>query len=211
MWMKANMLTMNNNRSWNGNGKGHKKAGSGQTYIEIEVPLRQSAEWLGELMHAMEEGYVPVRWQNGYYHITLAFLEKVRSKEEVIAIMNRDLASFEAPELTFDKLDAFGKRSGGGVVFLTCTSVPESFLRMVDALRQDLEAAGCVIEADFKLHVTLGRVDKDARVDAGRLRELAESVEVPAFSLRLNVCNYKNKDDHKTLHCIYLKASVRRR
>ncbi len=202
-------MIINNNRNMNGNG--HKKRGSDETYIEIEVPIRKSARWLGELMQAMEEGFVPVRWQNGYYHITLAFLEKVRSKEEVIAIMNRDLASFEAPELTFDKLDAFGKRSGGGVVFLTCSEVPESFMQMVDALRQDLEAAGCVIEADFKLHVTLGRVDKDARVDAGRLRELAESVEVPAFSLRLNVCNYKNKDDHKTLHCIYLKASVRRR
>lgn len=83
--------------------------------------------------------------------------------------MNRDLASFEAPELTFDKLDAFGKRSGGGVVFLTCTSVPESLLQMVDALRQDLEAAGCVIESDFKLHVTLGRVDKDVHVEADLL------------------------------------------
>ena len=211
--MKANMLTMNNNRSWNGNGngKGHKKAGSGQTYIEIEVPLRQSAEWLGELKQTMKEGYVPVRWQNGFYHITLAFLEKVRSKEEVIAIMNRDLASFEAPELTFDKLDAFGKRSGGGVVFLTCSEVPESFLQMVDALRQDLEAAGCVIEADFKLHVTLGRVDKDVHVEADLLRELTESVDVPAFSQRLNVCNYKDKEDHKTLHCIQLKPPVRGR
>ena|GEM_PF-705546 len=205
------MLTMNNNRSWNGNGNGHKKRDIGETYIEIEVPVRKSAGWLGELMQAMEEGFVPVRWQNGNYHITLAFLKKVPSIEEVIAIMNRHLASFEAPELTFDKLDAFGKRSGGGVVFLTCSEVPESFLRMVDALRQDLEAAGCVIEADFKLHVTLGRVDKDVHVEADLLRELTESVDVPAFSLRLNVCNYKNKDDHKTLHCIYLKASVRRR
>ena len=204
---------MNNNRNRDGNG--HKKGVGGhiggQTYIEIEVPVRTSAGWLGELKQTMKEGYVPVRWQNGFYHITLAFLEKVPSIEEVIAIMNRHLASFEAPELTFDKLDAFGKRSGRGVVFLTCSEVPESFLWMVDALRQDLEAAGCMIEADFKLHVTLGRVDKDARVDAGRLQELTESVDVPAFSLRLNVCNYKDKEDHRTLHCIYLKASVRRR
>ena len=78
-------------------------------------------------------------------------MKKVPSIEEVIAIMNRHLASFEAPELTFDKLDAFGKRSGGGVVFLTCS-------------------------------------------------------EVPAFSLRLNVCNYKDKEDHRTLHCIRLKT-----
>lgn len=199
---------MNNNRSWNGNGhkKGVGRHVGGQTYIEIEVPVRKSAGWLGELIQAMEEGYVPVRWQNGFYHITLAFLEKVSSREGVIAIMNRHLASFEAPELTFDKLDAFGKRSGGGVVFLTCTSVPESFLRMVDALRQDLEAAGCVVESDFKLHVTLGRVNKDVHVEADLLRELTESVDVPAFSQRLNVCNYKNKEDHRTLHCIRLKT-----
>lgn len=197
-------MIINNNRNMNGNG--HKKRGSDETYIEIEVPVRKSARWLGELMQAMEEGFVPVRWQNGNYHITLAFLEKVRSKEEVIAIMNRHLASFEAPELTFDKLDAFGKRSGGGVVFLTCSEVPESFMQMVDALRQDLEAVDCVIEADFKLHVTLGRVNKDVHVEADLLRELTESVDVPAFSLRLNVCNYKDKEDHRTLHCIRLKS-----
>ncbi|MBQ3382055.1 MAG: 2'-5' RNA ligase family protein [Bacteroidales bacterium] len=200
---------MNNNSN---NGRRNAGGGNGQqTYIEIEVQLRQSAEWMGELKQVMQEAYVPVRWQNGYYHITLAFLEKVPSIEEVIAIMNRHLASFEAPELTFDKLDAFGKRSGGGVVFLTCSEVPESFMQMVDALRQDLEAAGCMIESDFKLHVTLGRVNKDVHVEADLLRELTESVDVPAFSLRLNVCNYKDKEDHRTLHCIRLKSPVRGR
>ena len=184
--------------------------GSGETYIEIEVPVRTSARWLGELKQVMREAYVPVRWQNGYYHITLAFLDRVRSREEVIAIINRHLASFEAPELTFDKIGSFSK-SKGGVVFLACSDVPESLLQMVDALRQDLEAAGCVVESDFKLHVTLGRVNKDVHVEADLLRELTESVDVPAFSLRLNVCNYKNKDDHKTLHCIRLKTLVRGR
>ena len=203
---------MNNNRSWNGNGhkKGVGRHVGGQTYIEIEVPVRTSARWLGELKQTMKEGYVPVRWQNGYYHITLAFLKKVPSREGVIAIMNRHLASFEAPELTFDKIGSFSK-SMGGVVFLTCSDVPESLLQMVDALRQDLEAAGCMIESDFKLHVTLGRVNKDVHVEADLLRELTESVEVPAFSQRLNVCNYKDKEDHKTLHCIQLKSPVRGR
>jgi len=180
---------MNNNRN-----NGRRNAGGGicqQTYIEIEVPLRQSAEWMGELKQVMQEAYVPVRWQNGYYHITLAFLDRVPSREEVISIINRHLESFEVPELTFDKLDAFGKSSGGGVLFLTSTAVPENYMRMVDALRQDLEAAGCVIESDFKLHVTLGRVDRDARVDAERLRELAGSVDVPSFSLRLKTVNYR--------------------
>ena len=146
---------------------------------------------MGELKQVMQEAYVPVKWQNGYYHITLAFLERVPSREEVISIINRHLESFEVPELTFDKLDAFGKSSGGGVLFLTSTAVPENFMRMVDALRQDLEAAGCIIEADFKLHVTLGRVDRDARVDAERLRELVGSVDVPSFSLRLKIVNYR--------------------
>lgn len=182
-------MAMNNSRK---NGRRYAGGGNGQqTYIEIEVLLRQSAEWMGELKQVMQEAYVPVRWQNGYYHITLAFLERVPSREEVISIINRHLESFEVPELTFDKLDAFGKSSGGGVLFLTSTAVPENFMRMVDALRQDLEAAGCIIEADFKLHVTLGRVDRDARVDAERLRELAGSVDVPSFSLRLKTVNYR--------------------
>ncbi len=195
-------MAMNNNRN---NGRRNAMGGiCQQTYIEIEVPLRQSAEWMGELKQVMQEAYVPVRWQNGYYHITLAFLEKVPSREEVIAIIMRHLEQFDAPELTFDKLDALGKRSGGGVLFLTSTAVPESFMRMVDALRQDLEAAGCVIESDFKLHVTLGRVERVARVDAGRLRELAGSVEVPAFSLRLKTVNYREFRG-RTLYSLALK------
>ena len=88
-------------------------------------------------------------------------MKKVPSIQVVIAIMNRHLASFEAPELTFDKIGSFSK-SKGGVVFLTCSDVPES-------------------------------------------------VDVPAFSLRLNVCNYKDKEDHRTLHCIRLKSPVRGR
>ena len=196
-----------NNRGRSGNGGHNGKRGrdSGETYIEIVVPVRKNAGWLVELKQAMKEGFVPVGWQNGNYHITLAFLKKVPSREGVIAIMTRHLASFEAPELTFDKIGSFSK-SMGGVVFLTCSDVPESLLQMVDALRQDLEAAGCVVESDFKLHVTLGRVNKDVHVEADLLRELTESVEVPAFSLRLNVCNYKNKEDHRTLHCIQLKT-----
>ena len=195
-------MAMNNNSN---NGRRNAEVGNGQqTYIEIEVPLRQSAEWMGELKQVMREAYVPVRWQNGYYHITLAFLEKVPSREEVISIVNKHLELFEAPELTFDKLDAFGKRSGGGVLFLTCTAVPENFMRIVDALRKDLEASGCMIEADFKLHVTLGRVERDARVDAERLRELAGSVDVPAFSLRLKTVNYREFRG-RTLYSLALK------
>lgn len=198
-------MSINNSRNKHSGRMGSGGNGDGkQTYIEIEVPLRQSAEWMGELKQVMREAYVPVRWQNGYYHITLAFLERVPSREEVIAIIMRHLESFEAPELTFDKLDAFGKRSGGGVLFLTSTAVPENFMRMVDALRQDLEAAGCMIEADFKLHVTLGRVERDARVDAERLRELAENVEVPAFSLRLKTVNYREFRG-RTLYSLALK------
>ena len=162
-----------------------------QTYIEIEVPLRQSARWLGDLKQVMRENYLPVRWQNGYYHITLAFLNPVPSGVDVSAIMKRHLASFEAPSLTFDRLDAFAKRSGGGVVFLTCSDLPGEFLSITESLRKDLEDAGCVIESDFKLHVTLGRVDRDVRVAEKKLQELLSEVDVPSFSLQLKKVNYR--------------------
>lgn len=42
-------MAMNNNSN---NGRRNAMGGQ-QTYIEIEVPLRQSAEWMGELKQVM--------------------------------------------------------------------------------------------------------------------------------------------------------------
>ena len=154
-----------------------------QSYLEIRVPLRMNAGWFAELKDVLWD--VPVRWQNGFHHITIAFLDETPAGVDLRPMLERHLKEFPAPVLTFDKVAVFGKRSGGGVIYLTATNVPESFLSLTNRIREDMEKMGCVIESEFKLHVTLGRVGREARVGLGDLKRIVASVEVPAFTLAL--------------------------
>ena len=48
-----------------------------KTYLEIKVPISYNAPWFSELRKALKD--MPVHWQNGYYHITMAFLDETRN------------------------------------------------------------------------------------------------------------------------------------
>ena len=45
-----------------------------KNYIELKIPVQRNAQWYRELCDAMQEEHIPVRWQNGFYHITVAFV-----------------------------------------------------------------------------------------------------------------------------------------
>ena len=45
-----------------------------QSYIELKVPIRWEEPWFEELRDLLDD--VNIRWQHGYYHITMAFLDK---------------------------------------------------------------------------------------------------------------------------------------
>ena len=49
-----------------------------KSYLEIQVPLRYDAHWLEGLRTALHQ--INVRWQMGYYHITMAFLDETGYK-----------------------------------------------------------------------------------------------------------------------------------
>ena len=76
---------------------------------------------------------------------------------------------------SFDKLDAFTATSGMHIINLTATEVPQSFLAVVQAIRSDFKSAGCVINSEFRLHVTLGRV-KDPHVQLPELQKMLEAL-----------------------------------
>ena len=127
-----------------------------KSYLEIQLPIGKDAAWFEDLWKKFSG--IPVKWQDGFYHITLAFLNETPEDVDLRPILQKHLNEAYAPTLTFDKLDVFTTASGMFIIYLTSTCVPESFCELVGAIRKDLKAAGCRIQSDFMLHVTLGRV-----------------------------------------------------
>ncbi len=159
-----------------------------KTYLEIQVPLRYNASWFQELRVACRN--IDVRWQIAYHHITMAFVDETPENIDLRPLLEKQLKTFSAPTLTFDKLDVFTAKSGMHIINLTATDVPQSFLSLIEIIRSDMKAAGCVVDSWFRLHVTLGRV-KDPHIHLATIQELTQSVSLPAFSLILEDVDYR--------------------
>jgi len=159
-----------------------------KSYLEIQVPLRKDARWFKELKSAFSD--VPVKWQVGYYHITMAFLDETPEDVDLCPLLEKHLCGLAAPVITFDKLDVFSTPSRMYIVNLTSTCVPEYFLAIIDDIRRDMRETGCQIQSDFLFHVTLGRV-KDLKTDLPSLKRLVDSVTFPPFTLVLTDVDYR--------------------
>lgn len=159
-----------------------------KSYLEIQVPLRYDAHWLNELRNKLS--HVNVRWQMGYYHITMAFLDETPLNVNLCPIFEKHLNVLSALTLTFDKLDVFTTRSGTHIIYLTASDIPHSFLSATETIRSELMAAGCQINSPFCLHVTLGRVI-GAEIHLNTLQELVGTVSLPDITLALNDVDYR--------------------
>ena len=159
-----------------------------KTYLEIQVPLKYNASWFQELRLACRN--IDVKWQMAYHHITMAFVDETPENIDLRPLLEKHLNMFTAPTLTFDKLDVFTAMSGMHIIYLTATDVPQSFLSLIENIRSDIKAVGCVVDSGFRLHVTLGRV-KDPHIQLSAIQELTESVSLPAFSLTLEDVDYR--------------------
>ena len=165
-----------------------------KSYLEIKVPISFNDYWFRELRDLLDG--VNIRWQRGFYHITMAFLDFAPDGINMVPGLNERLEEAMAPTITFDRLDAF--TAGGGrtqVIYLTTTQVPEDFMALVQDIRHYFKAKGCVIQSDFKLHVTLGRV-QDPRVNLRFIKEAIGQVELPAMTLDLTDVDYRVFKDY---------------
>ena len=133
---------------------------------------------------------VDIRCQRGYYHITMAFLDETPERVNLIPGLNELLSDAEAPTITFDLLDAFASGYHRQVIHLTTTDAPEDFLALVEDVRRYFKAKGCVIQSDFRLHVTLGRV-QDPRMNVRKLKDIISQVDLPAFTMDLTDVEYR--------------------
>lgn len=165
-------------------------------YIEVEIPVSQDVEWFRDLRKKMFEKGIGVKWQNGHYHITMVFIYKIPAEYHPGAIMFQSMKYKAAPFLTFDKVDAFTTKSGQHIIYLTSTRPSEEFKDMVKCVRETADRLGYEYNPDFKLHVTLGRIDaKQINLDA--LRSILGEVDVPSFKLQLFNARLLEYQTHK--------------
>ena len=159
-----------------------------QSYIEIKVPIRYEDSWFRQLRDLLDG--VNIRWQRGYYHITMAFLDFAPDNVNLVPGLNDIVDEAMAPTINFDKLDAFASGFHRQVIHLTTTDAPDDFLALVKDLRRYFKAKGCKMQSDFKLHVTLGRV-QDPRMNVNKLQDIISQVELPALTMELTDVEYR--------------------
>ena len=159
-----------------------------KTYLEIKVPISYVAPWFCELRESLK--HIPVHWQNGYYHITMVFLDQTYKLPDVKAIMHKYLDNAKAVTITFDKLDVFTTNSGMLIVYLTTNSIPETFQTMVKDIRGEINHTSSKTQSDFRFHVTLGRISEPSTDEDG-IRFLIGKVDLPPFTLSLNEVEYR--------------------
>lgn len=145
----------------------------------------------------MFENHVNIRWQDGHYHITVVFVNKIIEKPNIhpYAPVFKCLSYKVAPHLTFDKLDVFTSRSKDNpnhVVCLTSSCPSKEFSDFVDNTRKIIDEAGWDYEPDFRLHVTLGRISAKL-ISLEELKNIISQVSVPPFTLQLFNANFMQR------------------
>lgn len=159
-----------------------------KTYIEIMVPIRYDAHWFESLRKVLHP--LDIRWQKGFYHITMAFMDETAERADWKSILDRHFGQTPAFDITFDKIDVFTSRPGKHIINLTATQVPKRFASLVEAVRDEMIGAGCRIQSDFKLHVTLGRASfPDFKLNT--IRERINTINMPKLSLTLTDVDFR--------------------
>ena len=163
------------------------------SYIEIKVPISFDDYWFREMRDLLDG--VNIRWQRGYYHITMAFLDYAPDGVNMIPGLTEILSEAVAPTITFDTLDAFSSGARRQVIHLTTTDAPADFMALVEDVRRFFKSKGCEIQSDFKLHVTLGRV-QDPRMNVRKLKDIISQVDMPEFTMELTEVDYRVFKDY---------------
>lgn len=159
-----------------------------KTYIEIKVPIKYDDSWFEELRSHFVR--IPVKWQKDFYHITMVFIDDTPKGIDMRPLLEKHLATAQAPVITFDRLDAFSINSGRHIIHLSTIHVPEGFLVLAESICADMKAVGCVIHSGFMLHVTLGRI-RSFDVKLSDLKAMISTISSPSFTLTLTEVDYR--------------------
>ena len=166
---------------------------SGQSYLQLLVPLDRRCQWYRRLKSMLG------RMQPGGFHITVAFISDGLDQagvEKVADILDKELRDAVAPVITFDKLDAFTKRSGDQhIVNLTASVIPSEFTDLKDRIRSTLVDNGYQLQG-FTFHVTLARVDVN-RIDLQSLQDIIGTIDLPPITRTLKKASYCFQHGHE--------------
>lgn len=166
--------------------------GSGKSYLQFHLPLDRRAGWYRALKAALG-GVRGTRWQDGHFHVTVAFINDgvdVAEAGKLAEVMDGELAGMAAPVLTFDTLEAFTTQGGGmHIVYLTASRVPDEWAAFVDRLRAKLIGLDYHL-GPFQLHVTLARVPAGS-IGLDALRHRIGRVAAPQISSTLMKADYR--------------------
>lgn len=161
-----------------------------KSYLEIKVPLEVNEYWLKELKESLSD--VGVHWQNGFYHITVAFIVNTIDKDIVTSIIDDHLVNQRFSYiLTLDCIDAFTIKGGQThIIHMASSQIPIELSDWISSIRKDLTFSGVDIEPDFKFHVTLGRVPaSNLRLD--ELRNRISSFDSIPITIETNCLEYR--------------------
>ena len=160
-----------------------------KTYLELEIPLGRRSSILSTLADNFRG--IPVRWQKGFWHLTVVFIDTTPDPLRCRAIISRYLDSFPPVTVSLDCLKVFTTSSGRGhVIALSSLAVPPEISSLAENLRQELSGIGCTIRSRFFFHVTLGRVDaEDIGID--EVESILEDIPFEGFKVAASKFNYR--------------------
>lgn len=162
-----------------------------KNYLEFKIPVQRNVQWYKDLYEAMQEVRIPVRWQNGFYHITVAFLHDDLHVKELREAFACILSGKKAPSITLDKLEVFQTQSGKELIINLAPSHPsDELLTLINELRSAAINSGSQISKDFFIHITLGRIDaEDADLD--EIKDIISSISFSPFKVSIKEAEYR--------------------
>ena len=160
-----------------------------KSYLEVKVPIDFNAPWFQELRKKIDEHHISVRWQNGFHHITVVFINEEPAAISLECVLGECLEGRVTPSLTFDKVDVFSISPGRFIIYLTAEHPSNEFMTLVNYIRNAAKMTGCIFDDNFRLHVTLGRI-YDENIGMELLGDITNSIAVPPFTLLLPEVRY---------------------
>jgi len=140
-------------------------------FIAINLPL-QVREQIGLIKGALPFSSADIKWvEPDNYHLTLKFLGEV-APENIGAIKSR-LSALSATinpiTLGFDNLGFFPNSRNPRVIWLGVKGETQKVIQLAGKIDGALADLGYRREDNFRIHLTLGRVRRGARIDGSRL------------------------------------------
>ena len=162
-----------------------------QTYLKLEVPIYQGAQWFVQLRQALAEAGFNTRWQDGHFHITVVFLNDDKNVDQLTHVFGQCLKNSVAPTITLDKLGAFMTSNNQIIVNITSSKPSKELMSLIDELRESARQVDANMDnRDFRLHITLGRI-KVPSVYLKDVQTILSGIEIPAFTLKLDNAEYR--------------------